>query len=131
MRVNLLVGFFLLPTLSAGFATSIYGQGDTTRAQTLDTITVTGRLDDLIGIAATASEGRVGSTDLHLRPISREAELLETVPGLIATQHAVMARPTSISSAASTSTTAPTSRPDWRACRSTCPPTPTVGAIPT
>ncbi len=87
MRVNLLVGFFLLPTLSAGFATSIYGQGDTTRAQTLDTITVTGRLDDLIGIAATASEGRVGSADLHLRPISREAELLETVPGLIATQH--------------------------------------------
>ena len=60
---------------------------DTIRAQTIDTLTVTGRYDDLIGIAATASEGRVGATDLRLRPITREGELLETVPGMIVTQH--------------------------------------------
>jgi hypothetical protein len=53
----------------------------------VDTITVTGRFDDLIGVAATASEGRVGAVDLRLRPISRDGELLETVPGLIVTQH--------------------------------------------
>ena len=43
--------------------------------------------DDLIGIAGSASEGRVGAADLRLRPITREGELLETVPGLIVTQH--------------------------------------------
>ncbi|MGH7517559.1 MAG: TonB-dependent receptor [Gemmatimonadales bacterium] len=60
---------------------------DSSRAQVLETVTVTGRAGDLIGLAATASEGRVGAADLRLRPITREAELLETVPGLIATQH--------------------------------------------
>jgi hypothetical protein len=60
---------------------------DTSRAQTVDTLIVTGRYDDLIGIAGSASEGRVGSVDLRLRPITREGELLETVPGLIVTQH--------------------------------------------
>jgi len=41
----------------------------------------------LRGIAASASEGRVGGADLRLRPIARDGELLETVPGMIVTQH--------------------------------------------
>jgi hypothetical protein len=53
----------------------------------LDTLRVTGRFDNLIGIAATASQGRVGAVDLRSRPITREGELLETVPGMIVTQH--------------------------------------------
>jgi hypothetical protein len=53
----------------------------------LGAITVTGRADDLRGIAATASQGHVGAADLRLRPLTREGELLETVPGLIVTQH--------------------------------------------
>ncbi|MBW3629745.1 MAG: TonB-dependent receptor plug domain-containing protein, partial [Gemmatimonadetes bacterium] len=52
-----------------------------------DTVKVTGRIDDLIGIAGTASEGFVGAVDLRSRPISREGELLESVPGVIVTQH--------------------------------------------
>ncbi len=60
---------------------------DTARVQVVDTLVVTGRYDDLIGIAGTASEGRVGAADLRLRPIAREGELLETVPGFIVTQH--------------------------------------------
>ncbi|GJG88945.1 TonB-dependent receptor [Gemmatimonadetes bacterium T265] len=48
---------------------------------------VLGRVDDLIGTASSASEGRVGAADLRARPITREGELLETVPGLIVTQH--------------------------------------------
>ncbi len=59
---------------------------DSSPAQLIDTLTVTGRSADLIGIAATASEGHVGAADLRLRPITREGELLETVPGLIVTQ---------------------------------------------
>jgi hypothetical protein len=46
-----------------------------------------GRADNLIGRAATASEGHVGAVDLRLRPLLREGELLETVPGVIVTQH--------------------------------------------
>ena len=60
---------------------------DTIRAHALDTLKVSGRADDLIGVARSASEGRIGAVDLQLRPITREGELLETVPGVIVTQH--------------------------------------------
>jgi hypothetical protein len=63
------------------------GARDTVRVQQLDSLVFTGRYDDLIGIAQTASEGRTGAVDLRMRPLSREGELLETVPGLILTQH--------------------------------------------
>lgn len=58
-----------------------------TRPVVIDPIHVTGRSDDLIGTARTASEGYVGARDLRSRPITREGELLETVPGLVVTQH--------------------------------------------
>ena len=51
------------------------------------TIIVTGRAANLIGIAGSASEGQTGKADLDDRPIQRVGELLETIPGLIATQH--------------------------------------------
>jgi hypothetical protein len=60
--------------------------GDSSR-RALDTVKVSGRADDMHGVAASASEGRVGAADLALRPITREGELLETVPGMIVTQH--------------------------------------------
>jgi hypothetical protein len=60
---------------------------DTTKARSLTAIQVTGRADDLIGVASTASQGHIGSGDLRLRPLTRDGELLETVPGLIVTQH--------------------------------------------
>ena len=74
------------------FAPVLLAQGspamrDTTRAHALDTVQVRGRIDDLIGSAASASEGHVGATELRARPITREGELLETVPGVIVTQH--------------------------------------------
>jgi TonB-dependent Receptor Plug Domain/TonB dependent receptor len=50
-------------------------------------IVVTGRATDLIGSATAASEGIVGKVDLEDRPIQRIAELLEVIPGFIATQH--------------------------------------------
>ncbi|MCX7868177.1 MAG: Plug domain-containing protein, partial [Limisphaera sp.] len=48
---------------------------------------VTGRADDLVGIADAASVGYIGSAQLDSRPKLRPAEVLETVPGLIASQH--------------------------------------------
>jgi hypothetical protein len=60
---------------------------DSTVIYSLAPIRVEGRRDDLAGVATTASQGYVGYRDLRARPLSREGELLETVPGLIMTQH--------------------------------------------
>jgi hypothetical protein len=82
----------LLALASAG---SLSAQSDSARGTRADSSTsralsgvkVTGRADDLRGIASTASQGRIGAADLRLRPLMREGELLETVPGLVVTQH--------------------------------------------
>ena len=60
---------------------------DSIRPRAIDTIKVIGRIDNLLGTAGSASVGRVGQVDLRERPITREGELLETVPGVIVTQH--------------------------------------------
>ena len=52
------------------------------------TVNVQGREDDLTGIANSATQGTVGATELQDRPILRSGEILETVPGVIITQHA-------------------------------------------
>jgi hypothetical protein len=52
------------------------------------TINVQSREDDLIGIAESGTQGTVGATEIEDRPILRSGEVLETVPGLIITQHA-------------------------------------------
>jgi hypothetical protein len=51
------------------------------------TLTVRARADSLVGRVDTASEGIVGQIDLQTRPILRSGDLVETVPGVIATQH--------------------------------------------
>ena len=56
-------------------------------AESTTDIIVYGRAIDRIGIASTASEGIVGYKDFEERPLSRVGELVENVPGLIATQH--------------------------------------------
>jgi outer membrane receptor protein involved in Fe transport len=52
------------------------------------TITVQGREDSLVGIADSATQGTVGATEIQDRPILRAGEVLETIPGVIITQHA-------------------------------------------
>lgn len=80
--------------LATGMSTALAAQSpsprravDSLRARVTDTVRVVGRIDDLIGSARSAAEGRVGAIDLRARPVLREGELLETVPGLIVTQH--------------------------------------------
>ena len=62
-------------------------RSDSTRSTSLDTVRVIGRVANLIGTARSASEGHVGTVELRSRPLSREGEMLETVPGVIVTQH--------------------------------------------
>lgn len=54
---------------------------------TLETVTVYGRAIELIGEAGAASEGVVGYADFEDRPLSRVGELVEVIPGVVATQH--------------------------------------------
>ena len=87
-RVVLLLLAACMPSLGAQQAPApVTPARDTGRAHALDTMKVSGRIDDLIGTATSASEGRVGAAELRGRPITREGELLETVPGVIVTQH--------------------------------------------
>jgi len=52
------------------------------------TVRVQSRQDDLVGIADSGAQGTVGAQEIADRPILRSGELLESVPGVIITQHA-------------------------------------------
>jgi hypothetical protein len=54
----------------------------------LEEVIIKGTREDLQGTAASASEGIVTSRQLATRPILRSGDLMESVPGLVATQHA-------------------------------------------
>ncbi len=60
---------------------------DPDHLQVYDEIQVTDRASDMVGVADSASEGVTGRQELEERPIQRPGELLETVPGVIITQH--------------------------------------------
>jgi outer membrane receptor protein involved in Fe transport len=65
------------------------GSGSTNLPPTrLPDVVVEGRGDSLLGLADSATQGTVGAAQLELRPILRSGEILETVPGVIITQHA-------------------------------------------
>lgn len=53
----------------------------------LDEVIVEGRGSSRIDIAGSASEGATGPEQLRRRPLLRPGEILETVPGVIITQH--------------------------------------------
>jgi len=76
----LLAGLSCLPA----FAQSATEDTDERR---LESVEVHGRGLELIGEAGAASEGVVGYADFEDRPISRAGELVEVIPGVVATQH--------------------------------------------
>ncbi len=57
------------------------------RAGVVEELVVYGRAEPLLGEAATASEGIVGYDDIQAPPKLRVGELVEAVPGMVATQH--------------------------------------------
>ena len=50
-------------------------------------VVVRGRAEDLLGVALSASQGAIGAADMEDLPLLRRGELLETVPGMVVTQH--------------------------------------------
>ncbi|HYJ39811.1 MAG TPA: TonB-dependent receptor plug domain-containing protein, partial [Steroidobacteraceae bacterium] len=53
----------------------------------LDEVVVTAKRHQLIGHVESSSQGTVTRVQLENRPVLRTGELLETVPGLVVTQH--------------------------------------------
>jgi hypothetical protein len=43
--------------------------------------------ENLVGVASAGSEGAITATQLAVRPVNRATEILETVPGLVISQH--------------------------------------------
>jgi hypothetical protein len=50
-------------------------------------VVVRGRAEDILGVAVGASAGAIGEEDLKDLPLLRRGEIMETVPGLVVTQH--------------------------------------------
>lgn len=57
------------------------------RRTRLDEVVVEGRSTNLVNVADAASQGWTGLAQLENRPLLRTGEVMETVPGMIATQH--------------------------------------------
>jgi outer membrane receptor protein involved in Fe transport len=62
---------------------AVFSQAD----QQIEEVVVWGRSLQLLGNTDSASKGVVGYADFSTRPIARVGELVEVVPGMIATQH--------------------------------------------
>ena len=56
-------------------------------APAIEEVAIFGRNTDLVGEAVSASVGYVGGDDLLIRPLVKTAELLESMPGMVAVQH--------------------------------------------
>jgi len=54
----------------------------------LKEVTIQSTREDLQSLATSASEGIVTSRQISTRPVLRAGDLMEAVPGLVATQHA-------------------------------------------
>ncbi len=62
-------------------------QAQTASAIGIETVTVTAERGQLLGMAATSSQGVVTSQELQLTPAYRPGQMLETIPGLVVTSH--------------------------------------------
>lgn len=86
MKMSHRVAFCFIICLAG--QTKLLAAAQTNALVTLPEVIVEGRADSLIGVADSATQGTVGAKQLEDRPILRSGEILETVPGVIITQHA-------------------------------------------
>jgi len=84
-----------LPTVCLSQASDSFGKTDFSNDTSADKsitvlpeVLVSGRQDSLIGITNSATNGVIGTDEISNRPLLRVGEIIETIPGLIVTQHA-------------------------------------------
>ncbi len=73
--------------LSTSLFFPVFGHAEDEPA-TVAEVVVTGKAEDLVGSAPAASKGQASAEEIADRPYLRRSEILETVPGVITTQHA-------------------------------------------
>lgn len=76
--------FLFFATLNMASLSSVMAQPT---EGAIEEILIFGRNTDLVGTAEAASEGSVAGADLLVKPLFKTAELLESMPGMIAVQH--------------------------------------------
>ncbi len=81
--------FRLATTCLSVLVVAVLSHAQTIKEQTLEMpeVLIEGKAESLIGIATSASKGQTSAKELLARPFSRRGELLESIPGFIATQH--------------------------------------------
>jgi outer membrane receptor protein involved in Fe transport len=77
----------LIGLLGAGFFPAALGQPEELAEERIEEVLIWGRSLQQLGTAGAASQGVVGYDDFSTRPFARVGELVEVVPGMIATQH--------------------------------------------
>lgn len=87
LRVN------LARTLAAGLASTAFGAPPPAtpglqETSTLDETVVTGKRADRMGETDAASQNTASGDEIRARPLLRRGEILETIPGMVVTQHA-------------------------------------------
>jgi len=90
MHTNNSTGYSIILTIGITVAVKCAGPSPPVYAggvQTLEEVEVTDSADNLVGSADAATEGTVTLQQIEDRPLLRPGELLETVPGVIITQH--------------------------------------------
>jgi outer membrane cobalamin receptor len=88
LAVSLLAETAMAADLTNATPGSLVAAGTNQNVVHLPNMVVMGRQDSMLGIANSASQGTTGASQLADRPILRSGEILETVPGVIITQHA-------------------------------------------
>ena len=66
---------------------SLAAQAAAQEAERADEVRVTGHYENAVGTSDAASQGSVSSKSLEARPLQRPADVLESVPGVVTTQH--------------------------------------------
>ncbi len=86
-QCGIALGLLATPAAHAQTVQSIAAANDPARSTTVSQVVITASRADLLGVAVTASQGRVTKEELDLRPAYRVGQLLETIPGLVVTIH--------------------------------------------
>jgi hypothetical protein len=84
MRASLFAGAAAAALVAA---TAAHAEAADDAPKIVSEVVVTASTEDVLGQAATSSEGVVTKQELQLRPVYRVGQLLETVPGLVVTVH--------------------------------------------
>ncbi|MEK0445958.1 MAG: hypothetical protein RLZZ399_1279 [Verrucomicrobiota bacterium] len=89
MKLPPLVGFagMALQVLASDAQSDAQATPESRSPTLLEEVVVSGKRSDLLGIAPSASEGTASGEELRARPLLRRGEVLETVPGMVVTQH--------------------------------------------